>query len=273
MTFSSTSPPLVLSTLDNSYGLYRTRPANFLVSLLVHALGISFAIWLAAWTASRTDVGPRIRQLMKNASPISFSSENPGGHGGGGTHDRLAASKGAVPKMTLDDQLAPPEAVPTNLDPKLPEPPSVMALSAVKLPQLGQLGDPLSAVQGPLSNGPGGGAGTGSGCCGGVGPSTGPGFGPYDHGNVFQPGRGGVTAPRPVYDPDPDYSEAARKARFQGDVVLGWSSVRMAVRATCACSARWAWVWTRRRSKRLANGASSQRLSTGSRSPWRSMWR
>jgi protein TonB len=37
---------------------------------------------------------------------------------------------------------------------------------------------------------------------------------------VFQPGRGGVTAPRPVYDPDPDYSEAARKARFQGDVVL-----------------------------------------------------
>src|SRR5229473_2788691 len=89
-----------------------------------------------------------------------------------------------------------PEAVPVNLDPKLPEPPSVMALSDVKLPQLVQLGDPLSAVQGPPSNGPGGGGGIGSNC------------------------RGGVTQPRPTYDPDPDYSDVARKAKYQGSVLL-----------------------------------------------------
>src|SRR5229473_746983 len=101
------------------------------------------------------------------------------------------------------------EAVPVNLDPKLPEPSSVMALSDVKLPQLAQLGDPLSAVQGPPSNGPGGGGGIGSNCCGGVGSRSGPGFGPYD-----------VTQPRPVYDPDPDDSDAARKAKYQGSVLL-----------------------------------------------------
>ena len=124
--------------------------------------------------------------------------------------------------MTLDDQLTPPEAVPVNLDPKLPEPSSVMALSDVKPPQLAQLGDPLSAVHGPPSNGPGGGGGIGSNCCGGVGSRSGPGFGPYDEGegNVFRPGQGGVTQPRPVYDPDPVYSDAARKAKYQGSVLL-----------------------------------------------------
>jgi protein TonB len=96
-----------------------------------------------------------------------------------------------------------------------------MALSEVKLPQLAQLGDPLSAVQRPPSNGPGGGGGIGSGCCGGVGPRSGPGFGPYDGGNVFRPGIGGVTQPRPIYEPDPDYSDAARKAKYQGSVLLG----------------------------------------------------
>jgi TonB family protein len=31
---------------------------------------------------------------------------------------------------------------------------------------------------------------------------------------------GGVTAPRVIYSPDPEFSEEARKAKFQGTVVL-----------------------------------------------------
>ena len=31
---------------------------------------------------------------------------------------------------------------------------------------------------------------------------------------------GGVTAPRALYQPDPEYSEEARRAKFQGTVVL-----------------------------------------------------
>jgi TonB family protein len=31
---------------------------------------------------------------------------------------------------------------------------------------------------------------------------------------------GGVSAPKPLYTPDPEYSEEARKAKYQGVVVL-----------------------------------------------------
>ena len=35
---------------------------------------------------------------------------------------------------------------------------------------------------------------------------------------------GGVSAPRAIYDPDPEYSEEARKAKYQGTVVL-WAII------------------------------------------------
>lgn len=205
--------------LGDHAGLYRNRPENFLASFLVHVMAIALVFWLATWiTDHHGDQGLKLSHFS-SMGPISFSPD-PSGHGGGGTHDPLPASRGALPTLTLEQQLTPPEAVPLNADPKLPEPPSVMALSTVKFPQLAQLGDPLSGVQGPASNGPGSGGGIGTDCCGGVGPRNGLGFGPYDSGNVFRPGVGGVTQPRPIYDPDPDYSDAARKAKYQGSVLL-----------------------------------------------------
>jgi periplasmic protein TonB len=217
---ASTPTSVFPGLLSDNIGLYRTRPQNFLVSFLVHAMALAIVFWLATWITDRpNDPGPNVSHAI-NVGPISFLPQEPGGHGGGGTGDRLSASKGALPILALTDQLTPPEAFSLNPDPKLPEPPSLMALSDVKLPRLAQLGDPLSGIQGPPSNGSGGGGGIGSGCCGGVGPRNGPGFGPYDAGNVFRPGVGGVTQPRPIYDPDPDYSEAARKAKYQGSVVL-----------------------------------------------------
>jgi periplasmic protein TonB len=48
----------------------------------------------------------------------------------------------------------------------------------IKLPTMGSLGDPLSKVIGPPSNGTGFGGGIGSGSGGGVGSGTGPGVGP-----------------------------------------------------------------------------------------------
>lgn len=35
---------------------------------------------------------------------------------------------------------------------------------------------------------------------------------------------GGVTAPRALYDPEPEYSEEARKAKYQGSVIL-WAVI------------------------------------------------
>ena len=51
--------------------------------------------------------------------------------------------------------------------------------------------------------GPGRGDGTGGGCC----------DGPYVPGN-------GVSMPRAIYSPEPEFSEEARKAKFQGEATL-----------------------------------------------------
>jgi protein TonB len=218
-----TSSPSGFPTLFNEgRGLYRENPQNFMFGFLAEAIAVGMLIAIAAYGGRNSGIAPRLGAAIESIGPISFpfSTDERGGHGGGGDHSKLAASKGALPRMTLDDQLTPPEAVPLNANPKLPEPPSLMALTGVRLSQLGQLGDPLMAAQAPPSNGPGGGGGIGSGCCSGVGPKSGPGFGPYDQGNVFMPGKGGVTAPVPIYDPDPDYSDAARRAKYQGSVIL-----------------------------------------------------
>jgi len=85
-------------------------------------------------------------------------------------------------------------------------------------------GDPMSHLpSGPPSNGVGSGGGIGSGSGGGVGVGEGPGVGAGrgggTGGGVFRVG-GGVSAPRPVFTPDPEYSEEARKAKYQGTCVL-----------------------------------------------------
>src|SRR5207248_4920090 len=85
-----------------------------------------------------------------------------------------------------------------------------------------QLGD-LSGVLGPPSNGIGNNGGIGSGNRGGVGPGTGPGvgdgWGGGFGGGPYVVGRG-VSAPRAIYDPEPEYSEEARKVKHQGVVIL-----------------------------------------------------
>ena len=85
----------------------------------------------------------------------------------------------------------PPPAASNPVQPTLLGPPEL------KLPQMAMnmpWGDP-SGVLGPASNGPG--------------------FG----GGAYSVG-GGVSAPIPIYKPEPAYSEEARKAKYQGTVVL-----------------------------------------------------
>jgi protein TonB len=87
---------------------------------------------------------------------------------------------------------------------------------------LAQYGDPLGKI-GPASNGPGSGGGIGSGTGGGVGVGSGPGLGPGQGGGVgggvYRIG-GGVSAPTLLSKVEPEYSEEARKAKYQGTVVL-----------------------------------------------------
>jgi periplasmic protein TonB len=73
------------------------------------------------------------------------------------------------------------------------------------------------------SNGTGFGGGIGSGGDGGVGPGQGGGAGAGLNGGfgsgVYKVG-GGVSAPRVLFQVEPEYSEEARKAKWQGTVLL-----------------------------------------------------
>lgn len=112
-----------------------------------------------------------------------------------------------------------------NDHPMLPVDPSIVVAPNVKIAdvKMPNLGVPTASVAGPASNGIGSGAGIGSGSGGGVGSGIGAGVGPGSGGNfgggVYRVG-GGVSAPRILFQPDPEYTEEARKAKYQGVVVL-----------------------------------------------------
>jgi periplasmic protein TonB len=208
--------PLLPSLLGNVEHLYRMRPANFAVSFGMQALIICALILAAIYVPQIPPANPGAG-LHFDDLIAPFIPSNARGGGSGGTHEKLPASKGVPPIMNRNEQITPLEVVITNPNPQLPIPPSVLATSVMR-PKLGTLGDPLSRATAP-SNGMGGPSGIGSKCCNGVGDHYGIGVGDNE-GNIYSPGHGGVTQPRAVYDPDPEYSDEARRAKFQGSVIL-----------------------------------------------------
>jgi TonB family protein len=220
------STPEVLPTLFGAgYGTYQVRRSTFVLSFLLHMLAIILIVTSGVYlTAHRNEIKQQVVVVFSGNDLLALppSKTESGGGGGGGDADKLAASKGTPPRFAKE-QLAPPAIIVRNSAPKLTAEPTVVGPAQIALPQLGQLGDPLSRVVGPASNGTGSGSGIGSGSGGGVGSGRGPGMGPGWGGGIgggaYHVG-GGVSAPRAVFAPDPDYSEEARKAKFQGTVIL-----------------------------------------------------
>jgi TonB family protein len=130
--------------------------------------------------------------------------------GGGGSPQQTAATKGELPKVAPKSFVPP---IQTVQDPKLTVNPTIVA---PELPNItaGTYGDPLGKLGIP-SAGNGIGTGIGPGRGPGVGPGTGGGFG----GGAYKIG-GGVSAPVAIVKPEPEYSEEARKAKWQGAVLL-----------------------------------------------------
>ena len=157
-------------------------------------------------------------------SKLPAGADKAGGGGGGGDRSKLPPTKGRVPKFTWT-QFTPPSATIKNPQPKLPMDPSLLGPPELKVsnPALTNYGDPLAAAVN-MSNGPGGGGGIGTGEGGGIGSGSGAGLGPGSGGGtgggVCRAGVNGVGIPSCIYCPDPLYSEEARKAKYQGIVVL-----------------------------------------------------
>jgi periplasmic protein TonB len=221
-------PEQILPSLFGSAGMYSAQPRNFAASLLLHATALGLLIASSAWMAQRATPKPHVSSVLTDVGAyVSKPELDKALTGGGASGDRskMRASHGTPPKFAYE-QLAPPTVIVHNPEPVLTAPPTVLGQPDVNLPQLSKLGDPLSHVV-PASNGTGSGGavgenlgtGIGSGNDGGVGLGSKGGIG----GNVFRIG-GGVSAPRQIYAPDPEYSEEARKAKYQGKVVL-WAII------------------------------------------------
>jgi periplasmic protein TonB len=152
------------------------------------------------------------------------TADDSGGGGGGGKHELTPPSLGKLPRPAEKQMVPPDPEPPKNPDPTLVVEQTVVAPQLAQLPSLNLLniGDP-QGVPGPPSAGPGNGFGIGTGTGHGVGSGNGAGVGPGEGGGygggVFRVG-GGVSAPTIIKKVDPQYSEEARKARYQGTVVL-----------------------------------------------------
>lgn len=135
--------------------------------------------------------------------------------GGGGRIGTAPATRGRLPKFSMD-QLTPPEVKPPE-HAKLQVEPTVMAPPNIRMPtpNLPNNGDPLSNLVND-SMGNGGGTGIGNGNGAGVGPGSQYGIG----GGTPNAGENGYGTPICLYCPNPKYSDAGFKLKIQGVVVL-----------------------------------------------------
>src|SRR5215468_1218117 len=200
------------------------RGSHLAVSFALHVAALALVAASGWWMVeNRAVVRSTVAELIPSDTYMLSPSETAThGGGGGGDRDKVQASHGSAPRFT-SEQLAPPAVIVRNEGRKLPVESTAIGPPDVKLPQTSQVGDPMSAILNPPSNGTGSGSGIGSGEGGGVGPGHGPGVGPGIGGGVgggiYHVG-GSVSTPRAVFDPEPEYSEEARKAKFQGSVIL-----------------------------------------------------
>jgi periplasmic protein TonB len=224
--FAPALPPLELTTTPIAAPdrmAARTNPWAVGTSALVNGALLALLLCLGLRSMNPPAVphaGPHVEGLDLFA-PLSGAVA--GGGGGGGAHDLEEPTRGAPPKFEVMP-IAPPQ-IPVIEQPKLAVDPAVAA--QIRLPEnspMQSLGMPHSANVTLDANGPGGPAGIGSNNGDGDGPGDGPGFGPGKGGNwggdIYRPGVGGVTAPVPLITPEAEFSDEARRAKYQGICVI-----------------------------------------------------
>ena len=193
------------------------------IAVGMHAAAIGLLFVPIFFTSASTPIEAKNKQvsvmpldISPYVSKLPVGADKAGGGGGGNNHTLTPTSKGKLPKFQWT-QFTPPQAKIQNLNPKLAMDPSLLGPPDLKVPSpnMANFGDPLAKnVTDSLGNGNGTGIGSGSG--GGLGPGEGGGTG----GGLFRAGVNGVGSPICIYCPQPEYSDEARKAKYQGTVLL-----------------------------------------------------
>lgn len=196
------------------FRLFPPDHRSFAVSFLSHTALIVLIASGILMTRS-----PLIQQSTSRSEEVYL----PAGTGGGGSGDGspIPVTKGTPPKMTTQ-QLSPPTIVVRKSEPLLAVAATVVGPPDLQLPQSAHIGDLISSNVVIPSNGVGVGGGPGSGSGTGLGNGFGLGVGPGSDrgvgGGLYRAER--VIAPRAIYDPEPEYSEEARKVKHEGIVML-----------------------------------------------------
>jgi TonB family protein len=229
-------PPLDLTSkpvlVREIWGQYGRQKKSWVMSVALQSAAVLALFSVAMAPPVQRHVGRFVGLVPPDVSEYlpkvaAASKDRPQGGGGGGDRSPLPPARGRLPEFSRHP-FVPPMQVVANLNPKWSMDPTLLGDPDIKLPNVNmdQFGDPLAKL-GPASNGPGTNGGIGTGDHGGIGPGHGIGYGPGDNGNfgggpnnaVFRVGLG-VTAPALLYKVEPEYSEEARKAKYQGTVLL-----------------------------------------------------
>ncbi|MGI4755469.1 MAG: energy transducer TonB [Janthinobacterium lividum] len=221
--FPEKLPPLVLESkpiaVANPMDVKRD-PKSTAVAVGVHALIFLLIFWISSRVIKVVVASkPKVAEITFEQPPppqpiLKVPSPKPMG-GGGGAHDIAPVTQGRLPKFS-PTPIVPPSN-PPKIEPKLTVDPAInvqtnLHMTNNNMPNLGIPNAPNVGVN-SLGNGSGGGLGSGR------GNGLGNGSGGNTGGGAYQIG-GDVSAPQLIYQVDPEFSEEARKAKFQGEVLV-----------------------------------------------------
>jgi len=203
----------------------KTSPWAFGISM-----GINGLILVAALVFGVVKVVDHIKQAQQMTDIDVGSYKMPqnktqaGGGGGGGDHSKVDPSKGHLPKIEPKPMIAP--QVHAIEHPLIPMEAAINVQKDIVLPDnpaLPNIGVKSSVNVKLASNGTGGGGGMGSGYGGGLGSGNGNGYGSGSGGNagggLYKIG-GNISKPIPIYQPEAEFSDEARRNKYQGVVVV-----------------------------------------------------
>jgi len=228
--FPKKLPPLHLTSQPVAVAdplAVKRDPTSSTISFFLHAGVIAAVLW-AALNIHAHVVAPK-QQVI---TPLTFRPYIPptlpapramGGGGGGGAHQIVEPTKGHMPPIAKL-QVAAPQIIKID-HPKLAAPPSVEMPQNIRLPDnsMPNMGAPQSPQIALASQGSGSGSGFGQGLGGGIGSGQGAGVGAGiggGYGGGIMSVGGGVTAPQLIHSVQPEFTDAARQAKYQGVVSI-----------------------------------------------------
>jgi TonB family protein len=228
--FPQRLPPLVLtSTPIPVPDRMKVKPNPLAIGISTAVNGAILAVLLFFVGRTIINAVTKPPENNTNIDVGTFQFKGPkgdqaGGGGGGGDHSIVDPIKGRLPKREKNP-VEPPQTQ-TVEKPLLPVDPAIDVQKNLTLPDnpsLPNIGVTKSANVQLASNGEGGGTGIGTGYGGGIGSGNGNGYGPGSGGNagggLYKVG-GGISAPVPINAVEAEFSDEARRAKYQGVCIV-----------------------------------------------------